>query len=128
MPFEAGHEKRGGRQPGTQNKVGREARELARRLLGDPEYWNSLKARLARGQAPRVEIHLWELAYGKPRGELDDAPEGADPTLDLAQLLEGLGEDPNRQPAPPGVDRHDGKEHHPGPLTSASPETNEREN
>ena len=128
MPFEAGHEKRGGRQPGTQNKFGREARELARRLLDDPEYWNSLKARLARGQAPRVEIHLWELAYGKPRGELDDAPEGADPTLDLAQLLEGLGEDPNRQPAPPGVDRHDGKEHHPGPLTSASPETNEREN
>jgi len=128
MPFEAGHEKRGGRQPGTPNKVGREARELARRLLGDPEYWNSLKARLARGQAPRVELHLWELAYGKPRGELDDAPEGADPTLDLAQLLEGLGEDPNRQPAPPGVDRHDGKEHHPGQLTSASPETNEEEN
>jgi len=124
MPFEAGHEKRGGRQVGTPNKVGREARELARRLLGDPEYWNSLKARLARGQAPRVELHLWELAYGKPRGELDDAPEGADPTLDLAQLLEGLGEDPNRQPAPPGVDRHDGKEHHPGQLTSASPETN----
>ena len=128
MAFEPGHAKLGGRRTGTPNRVGREARELARRLLDDPEYWNSLKARLARGQAPRVEIHLWELAYGKPRGELDDAPEGADPTLDLAQLLEGLGEDPNRQPAPPGVDRHDGKEHHPGPLTSASPETNEREN
>ncbi len=127
MPFEAGHEKRGGRQPGTPNKVGREARELARRLLGDPEYWNGLKARLARGQAPRVELHLWELAYGKPRGELDEAPEGADPTLDLTQLLEGLGEDPNRQPAPPNVDRHDGTEH-PRPPTSASPETNEGEN
>ena len=127
MAFEAGHEQRGGRQVGTPNKVGREARELARRLLDHPEYWNSLKARLARGQAPRVELHLWELAYGKPRVELDEAPEGADPTLDLAQLLEGHGEDPNRQPALPGVDRHDGKEH-PGPLTSASPETNEGEN
>src|SRR5260370_14677227 len=101
MAFEAGHEKRGGRQVGVPNKVGREARELAGRLLDDPEYWNSLKARLARGQAPRVEIHLWELAYGKPRGRLDDAPDDADPTLDLAQLLEGLGQDPSRQSPPP---------------------------
>ena len=127
MPFEAGHEKRGGRQVGTPNKVGREARELARRLLDDPQYLNSLKARLVQGQAPRVEIHLWELAYGKPRGELDEAPAGTDLTADFAQLLERLGEIPNRQPAPPGADRHDGNEH-PGPPTSATPETNEGEN
>jgi hypothetical protein len=127
MPFEAGYAKRGGRQVGTPNKVGREARERARRLLDDPEYWNSLKARLVQGQAPRVEIHLWELAYGKPRAELDEAPAGTDLTADFPQLLERLGEDPNRQPAPPGVDRHDGNED-PGRPTSASPETNEGEN
>jgi hypothetical protein len=127
MPFEAGHAKRGGRQVGTPNKVGREARELARRLLDDPDYWNSLKARLVQGQAPRVEIHLWELAYGKPRGELDEAPAGTDLTADFAQLLERLGEGPNRQPAPPGVDRHDGNEDQ-GRPTSASPEAKEGEN
>ena len=127
MGFEPGHAKLGGRRTGTPNRVGREARELARRLLDDPEYWNSLKARLARGQAPRVEIYLWELAYSKPRGELDEAPAGADSTADFAQLLERLGEDPNRQPVSPGADRHDGNED-PGPPTSASPETNEEEN
>ena len=127
MAFEPGHAKLGGRRTGTPNRVGREARELARRLLDDPEYWNSLKARLARGQAPRVEIYLWELAYSKPRGELDEAPAGADSTADFAQLLERLGEDPNRQPVSPGADRHDGTEH-PRPPTSASPETNEGEN
>lgn len=127
MGFQAGHEKRGGRQAGTPNKVGREARELARGLLGDPEYFDSLKARLARGQAPRVELHLWELAYGRPRAALDNAPEDADPTADLAQLLEKLGEDPNEHPASSGADGHDG-EADPGPPTSASPETNDGAN
>ena len=127
MAFEAGHEKKGGRQPGVPNKVGREARELARGLLSAPEYLNSLKARLAGGQAPRVELHLWELAYGRPRGELDNALEEPDPTADLAQLLEKLGEDPNKHPAPPGADGHDG-EGDPGSPTSASPETNDGAN
>jgi hypothetical protein len=106
MAFEAGHEKRGGRKPGTPNKISREARELARRLLSGPEYWNGLKTRLAQGQAPRVELHLWELAYGKPRMELDEAPDGSDPT-DLGQLLEGLREDSDM---PRGVEGHDGDE------------------
>jgi hypothetical protein len=107
MAFEAGHEKRGGRKPGTPNKISREARELARRLLSGPEYWNGLKTRLAQGQAPRVELHLWELAYGKPRMELDEAPDGSDPSPDLGQLLEGLREDSDM---PRGVEGHDGDE------------------
>ena len=127
LGFQVGHEKRGGRQVGTLNKVGREARELARGLLGDPEYLSNLKTRLARGQAPRVELHLWELAYGRPRVELDNAPEEADPTADLAQLLEKLGEDPNTHPAPPGADGYDGKED-PGPPTSTSSETKDGAN
>ena len=122
MAFEAGHEKKGGRRVGIPNKVGQEARELARGLLGDPEYLSSLKARLAQGHAPRVEIHLWELAYGRPRMELDAAPEGADPAADLAQLLEKLEEGPDKQPVPPGARQHDGQED-PGPSTT--PERNE---
>jgi hypothetical protein len=116
MAFETGHEKRGGRLPGTLNKTSREAREVARGLLSDPEYLNSLKARLVQGQAPRVEIHLWELAYGRPRAELDAASERADPAADIAQLLQKFGEDDK-----PGVDRHDG-----GPP--ATPERNEGAN
>lgn len=113
MPFESGHKKRGGRKLGTQNKASGEAREAARRLLDDAEYQPSLRKRLIRGEAPRIELHLWEVAYGKPRMEPDDAPEGAGPTVDLAQILEKLG-DPTRHgfapPPPRAVDPHDNDE------------------
>jgi len=113
MPFESGHKKQGGRKAGTPNRLTGEAREIARHPLGNAEYQRSLQKRLIRGEAPRVELHLWELAYGKPRVELDEAPEGAGPTADLVQILEKLG-DPNRQgldPRPPrGDDPHDSKE------------------
>jgi hypothetical protein len=113
MPFEPGHKKQGGRTAGTPNKASGEAREVARRLLGDAEYQRSLRKRLIRGEAPRIELHLWEVAYGKPGGEPDDAPEGAGPTADLVQILEKLG-DPNRQglapPLPRVVDPHDSDE------------------
>jgi len=126
MGFEAGHRKLGGRRVGVPNKTTGEARAMARRFLDDPAYWKSLKRRLIRGEAPRIELLIWEYGYGRPRAELDDAP-GSDPTADLVQLLEQLGEDPNRQPVPPVVDRHDGKEDPVSP-TSASPETNEAKN
>ena len=102
---ESGHKKQGGRKAGTPNKGSREARGAARRLLDDTEYQRSLRKRLIRGEAPRSELHLWEVAYGKPGIEPDDAPEGAGPTADLVQILEKLG-DPNRQglaPPPPRV-------------------------
>jgi hypothetical protein len=116
----------GGRRAGVPNKTTGEARAKARGLLDDPAYWKSLKRRLIRGEAPRIELLIWEWRYGRPRAELDDAP-GIDPTADVVQLLEQLGEDPNRQPVPPVVDRHDGKEDPVSP-TSASPETNETKN
>ncbi len=110
--FQSGHSKQGGRKAGTPNKVSGEAREVARRLLGDAEYQRSLQKRLIRGEAPRVELHLWELAYGKPRIEPDEAPEGAGQTADLVQILEKLG-DPNRQALnsrpPRADDPHDSK-------------------
>ena len=113
MAFQSGHEKRGGRKVGMPNRASREAREAARRLLDDAEYQRSLRKRLIRGEAPRIELHLWEVAYGKPSGEPDDVPAGAGPTADLVQILEKLG-DPNRQgldPRPPRADDpHDSKE------------------
>jgi hypothetical protein len=118
MPFESGHEKLSGRKLGTANRVTREAAEVARRLLGDPEYQRSLRKRLIRGEAPRVELHLWELAYGKPRMELDEAPEGADSIL---QMLETI------PPAPRAIDQHDGEQDPVSPA-SASPEANGEKN
>jgi hypothetical protein len=105
MPFEPGHKKQGGRKAGTPNKASGEAREAARRLLDDAEYQRSLRKRLIRGEAPRIELHLWEVAYGKPGMEPGDAPEGAVPTVDLVQILAKLGDPtgpaaaPSRRPA-----------------------------
>jgi hypothetical protein len=123
MAFEPGHEKRGGRKPGTMNKASGAGREVAALLLDDPEYQRSLRKRLIRGEAPRLELLLWGLRYGKPHVEADEGPKGTDPTADLVQMLEELGEDPNRQPAPPVVERHDGKED-PAPPASAPHQAN----
>jgi hypothetical protein len=92
MPFASGHKKVGGRKAGTQNKLTGDARELARRLLGDADYQRSLQRRLIRGQAPRIELHLWEMAFGKPKAEPQEEPEGADASAGLAEILERLGE------------------------------------
>src|SRR6266851_6225072 len=112
MPFEPGHNKQGGRKAGTPNKVSGEAREVARRLLGDAEYQRSLQKRLIRGEAPRVELHLWEVAFGRPRVEPDQAPEGADASAGLVRLLAQLGESKTQDPsahrsASPGTDQRD---------------------
>lgn len=40
-----------GRAPGTRNKVTREAREAAERLVDDPEYREALRARMIDGTA-----------------------------------------------------------------------------
>ncbi len=127
MVFAPGHEKRGGRKPGTPNRASGAGREVAALLLDDPEYQRSLRKRLIRGEAPRLELLIWELRYGKPRVEASELPRGADPTTDLVQLLETLGDNPNRQPVPPVVDLHDGKED-PAPPASAPREANGEKN
>ena len=53
--------------PGTPNKATREVRELARRLVEDPEYQAALHSRLLNGQAGALEPLLWHYAYGKPK-------------------------------------------------------------
>ena len=115
MPFESGHTKRGGRKVGTPNKLTGEAREIARHLLGGAEYQRNLQQRLIRGEAPRIELHLWELAFGRPRVEPDPAPDGADASAGLVRLLAQLGESKTQDPsahrsASPGTDQPDPEE------------------
>jgi hypothetical protein len=115
MPFEPGHKRVAGRKAGTPNKLSGEAREVARRLLS-AEYQRSLQKRLIRGEAPRVELHLWLLAFGRPPVESAEAPEGAGASAGLAQILERLGEPPKTQnssshlSASPGTDQRDTEE------------------
>lgn len=116
MPFEPGHRKVGGRTAGTRNRLNEDASEVARRLLGDADYERSLRERLIRGEAPRMELHLWELAFGKPRVEPSEAPEGSGAIENLAQLLEKLGGpktenySSNNSSASPGTDQRDNEE------------------
>ena len=55
-----------GRAPGTRNKVTREAREAAERLVDDPEYREALRIRMIDGTAGAMEALLWFYAKGKP--------------------------------------------------------------
>jgi hypothetical protein len=112
MSFQPGHKKHGGRRRGTPNRLTGEARDVARRLLGDEEYQRSLQQRLIRGEAPRIELHLWELAFARPRGEPAEAAEAAGASAGLAQILTKLGESEvqnfsSHSPASSGSDEGD---------------------
>jgi hypothetical protein len=109
MAFEPGHEKRGGRKAGTPNKRTAEAREIALRLVGRPEYLASLEKRLSEGLAPRIELRLWEVALGRPRIE-SEPPEAPDPSGDLLQILEELGDPLNKVAGPPRAVSQDSDE------------------
>src|SRR5690242_4444545 len=76
MGFARGHEKVGGRRRGVPNKLTEEAREAARGLLGSAVYQESLQKRLARGEAPRLEVLLWQWSFPRPRLE-EEMPDGA---------------------------------------------------
>jgi len=86
MAFERGHTKLGGRRVGTQNRSSGAAREVAQRLLADPEYQQSLMKRLRQGMAPRLELYLWV--------GLREAPRGARRSARGSRRERGLGPDP----------------------------------
>jgi len=90
MTFERGHKKRAGRKVGTPNQLTAEAREVARRRLGELEYQRSLQKRLIQGEAQRLELFLWQWAYGTPRVEPADTSKAAGTCAGLAQFLEKL--------------------------------------
>lgn len=52
--------------------AGEEAKRVARALVSDPLYLNRLQSRLREGKAaPAVEVHIWHLAYGKPKEQIE---------------------------------------------------------
>ena len=115
MSFRPGHKKHGGRKSGTPNKLTGEAREVARRLLSDAEYQRSLQKRLNQGEAPRVELYLWQIALGTPRVEPAETSEPAGASTGLAQILTKLGESAvenfsSNSPASSGSDEGDTEE------------------
>src|SRR5260370_18851712 len=89
MSFARGHRKLGGRRPGVPNRVTAEGRELARRLIEDPQYQRSLRRRLIRGEAGHIEAVLWQYVVGKPK---DSEP----PTHPPATLAAAIAQIPPR--------------------------------
>jgi len=73
--FEKGH---GGRPKGAENKVTREARELALSIVQDAVYLANLKVRIEAGKAPQMEPLLWQYAYGKPKELLEHSGNDAE--------------------------------------------------
>jgi hypothetical protein len=69
--FRRGRAKTGGRKKGTPNKATVEVSELARRLVENPAYMQSLRRRLRNGKAGALEPILWYYAYGKPKEQVD---------------------------------------------------------
>lgn len=93
-PFEPGHKRVGGRKKGTPNKVTKEAREAASRIVDDPEYRENLLLRAKAGRlAPAVETMLWHYAKGKPveRVEIEDVTQLSDAELidELRRVIGG---------------------------------------
>ncbi len=86
MAFEPGHQKVGGRGQGVPNKATTLVRELARRLVQDPKYLESLRRRLRRGEAGSMEPMLWNHAYGRPTDPRETT--NALPSFDLRGALE----------------------------------------
>lgn len=55
-----------GRRPGTRNRRTIEAREVAQRLVDDPDYRDELLQRMIDGTAGAMEPLLWYYAKGRP--------------------------------------------------------------
>lgn len=75
-----------GRAPGQPNRASREARELCRRLVADPEYRARFEQRWRNGDlAPAVETMVWAYAFGKPSQQFEVTSHG----ISLAQIIAG---------------------------------------
>jgi hypothetical protein len=55
-----------GRPPGTLNRATTEAREVANRMVDDPQYREALRQRLLDSTAGAMEPLMWYYAKGKP--------------------------------------------------------------
>jgi len=101
MAFEKGHKKVGGRRAGVPNKTTAAMRACAAELIADPAYQESLRQRLLKGRAGRIEPLLWQYACGRPAGN-STGPE-SDAThyteiLNRIQRRQARGEATNGEP------------------------------
>jgi hypothetical protein len=81
-----------GRSAGTRNRTTVEVREMATRLIDDPEYLHRLRERLRAGTAGAVEIMLWHYAFGRPPDRVETGAPNAFAALSDANLRERLAE------------------------------------
>jgi len=80
-----------GRPKGVPNKATKEVKELARRLVLDPEYQQKLRQRLLTGTLPpAVESMLWFYAFGKPKESIEITP--ARKVINILPPIETKGE------------------------------------
>ena len=91
MAFEPGHQKVGGRGQGVPNKATTLVRELARRLVQDPKYLESLRRRLRRGEAGSMEPMLWNHAHGRPTEPRETT--NALPSFNYVEMLEKISKE-----------------------------------
>lgn len=65
-----------GRKRGTVNKATEQVREMARRIVDDPQYQETLLSRARFGElSPLMERVLWEYAYGRPPEKIAEESE-----------------------------------------------------
>ena len=75
-----------GRPKGSLNRITKQAREFARKILDSEEYRNSIERRIGKDSLPGgVEVMLWYYAYGKPTEKVDVS---FSETADLSDLTE----------------------------------------
>ena len=89
MRFRRGRIKTGGRTAGTPNRTTVDVRGLARGLVDNKSYLDSLGRRLRSGSAGSIEALIWHYAFGKPLDRMSISTleqEPAEPQRDLSKL------------------------------------------
>jgi Family of unknown function (DUF5681) len=76
-----------GRPKGVPNKSTVEVRQIATRLLEDPEYQRQLVERLRTGKLPpQMEALLWFYAHGKPKDQLELSGNDGSPLIPKSEM------------------------------------------
>lgn len=79
-----------GRRPGTRNRTTVEVREVATKLVDDPEYREQLRRRMIAGTAGPIELLMWHYSRGKPIERVETGAPNAFAELSDAELKSRL--------------------------------------